>query len=66
MYNVVNKKCTLNYLSTQCKVQLTVQYTDQKSVKYSAFKGVQGGFICLRLFRVTFTVQMKVQYKGKY
>ena len=36
MYNVVNKKCTLNYLSTQCKVQLTVQYTDHKSVKYSA------------------------------
>ena len=36
MYNVVNKKCTLYYVSTQCKVQLTAKYTEQRRVKYSA------------------------------
>ena len=59
MYNVVNKKCPLNYLSTQCRVQLTVQCI--------TFKWVQGGYIfCWGIFRITFTVQLKLQYKGKY
>ena len=36
MYNVVNKKYTLNYLSTLCRVQFTEQCTVKKIVKYSA------------------------------
>ena len=68
MYNVVNKKCTNNYLSTQCRIQFTVQcFVQKKSVKkvHSTFKGVKEQFF-LRLFRVTFKVQLKVQYIGKY
>ena len=68
MYNVVNKKCTLNYLGSQCRVQFTVQCTVQKqsvNIVHSTLKGVQGGFF-LHLFRVTFTVQLTVKYIGKY
>ena len=37
MFNVVNKKCTLNYLIAQYRVQFTVKCTVQKKgVKYSA------------------------------
>ena len=67
MYNVVNKKGTPNYLSTQCRIQVIVQcFVQKKCVKkvHRTFKVIKEGFF-LRLFRVTFKVQLKLQYIEK-
>ena len=37
MYNVMNKKCTLNYFSMHSRVEFTVQCAVKKSVKYNAY-----------------------------
>ena len=52
MYNVVNKRFTLNYLSTQCRVHFRVQCTMQKSVNYSAkyFKGDKEQYLARNIY----------------